>query len=237
MNLNESFPVSPAKVEELKDRIRRLGIDPAKIEERFVRGSGKGGQKINKTSNCVQLRYPPLDLTVRCQEDRQRSVNRFLALRELVDRVEMQVSPETSKRLREIEKVRRRKAKRSQRSEKKYGGAPARAGGEEGDMATTQQNLKIDVRKISEEHARELGIPEKPESTGTWSPWECEPKTFDWEYTSTETAYFYEGRARVRTPAEEVEIGPGDLVMFPEGLKCTWTVLQKVRKVYSYEEG
>ena len=102
MNLNESFDVSPGKVEALLARIKRLNIDPSAIEESFIRGGGKGGQKINKTANCVQLRYAPLELVVRCQKERRRTVNRFLALRELVDRVEMKVSPGTSKRLRGV---------------------------------------------------------------------------------------------------------------------------------------
>ncbi|MBI4374985.1 MAG: peptide chain release factor-like protein [Elusimicrobia bacterium] len=123
MNLNELFDVSPAKVEELKARLSLLRIDPSLIEERFVRGGGPGGQKMNKTSNAVQLYYPPLDLRVRCQRDRRRTVNRFLALRELVDRIEMRISPRTSARLLEIEKLRRRKQRRSRRTREKYGPA------------------------------------------------------------------------------------------------------------------
>jgi hypothetical protein len=96
MNLAGASGVSPGKVEALLERIRALGLNPALIQEQFVRGGGPGGQKINKTSNCVLLRYEPLGIVVRCQEDRHRSVNRFLALRELVDQVEMKISPLTS---------------------------------------------------------------------------------------------------------------------------------------------
>lgn len=120
MNLNERFDVSPGKVEALLERIKRLAINPSIIEEGFTRGSGKGGQKINKTSNRVQLYYPPLDIRVSCQRERKRTVNRFLALRELVDRIEMQISPETSVRLKEIEKLRKQKARRAERSAVKY---------------------------------------------------------------------------------------------------------------------
>lgn len=115
MNLNESFDVSPGKVEALLARMKRLGVDPAAIEESFINGGGKGGQKINKTANCVQLRYAPLALVVRCQRERRRTVNRFLALRELVDRVEMKVSPGTSERLREFERLRRNKLRGARR--------------------------------------------------------------------------------------------------------------------------
>lgn len=119
MNLHEKFDVSPGKVTALLERIARLRVDPALIEERFTRGGGPGGQKTNKTSNAVVLHYPPLELTVRCREDRRRSVNRFLALRELVDRIEMAVSPETSARLREIEKMRASKARAHRRAVKR----------------------------------------------------------------------------------------------------------------------
>ncbi|MDD5629633.1 MAG: peptide chain release factor-like protein [Elusimicrobia bacterium] len=121
MDLNEHFDVSPQKLEELKSRIARLAIDLRRIEESFVRGGGKGGQKINKTANCVQLYYPPLDIRVRCQRERRRSLNRFLALRELVDQIEMKVSPATSRRLAEMERLRKRKAKRQGRARSKYG--------------------------------------------------------------------------------------------------------------------
>jgi protein subunit release factor B len=120
MNLNEAFDVSPGKRAAVLARLAALGIDPAAIDEQFVRGGGPGGQKINKTSNCVVLRYPPLDLVVRCQEDRRRSVNRFLALRELVDQVEMKIAPESSQRLRKIDRKRRNKARAGRRARAKH---------------------------------------------------------------------------------------------------------------------
>jgi peptide chain release factor len=125
MNLGERFPVSAAKTEALLARIRALGIDAALIDERFIRGGGPGGQKINKTASCVQLAYAPLGLTVRCQRDRSRSLNRFLALRELVDKIELRVSPATSERLREIERKRRSKARAGRRARARHGGTDA----------------------------------------------------------------------------------------------------------------
>ncbi|OIN99962.1 peptide chain release factor-like protein [Candidatus Desantisbacteria bacterium CG_4_10_14_0_8_um_filter_48_22] len=120
MKLNELPQISPAKITALKERIQRLKINLTDIEEQFIRGSGKGGQKINKTANCVRLNYSKLNIEVKTQKDRRRSINRFLALRELVDRIEMRVSPQTSQRLAEFEKLRRRKAKRRQRADAKY---------------------------------------------------------------------------------------------------------------------
>jgi len=105
----------------------RLGIDPKAIEEKFVRGGGKGGQKINKTANCVQLRFA--GIVVRCQRDRKRAVNRFLALRELVDRIEMKNSPGTSARLAEAAKASASKARAGRRARARH--HPSPDGGEE----------------------------------------------------------------------------------------------------------
>lgn len=70
----------------------------------------------------------------------------------------------------------------------------------------------------------------------TWSPWECEPSTFDWSYDSNETAYILEGQVTVTCPdGQKVDIGPGDLVRFPQGLNCTWDVKKKIRKVYRFD--
>jgi uncharacterized cupin superfamily protein len=70
----------------------------------------------------------------------------------------------------------------------------------------------------------------------TWSPWECEPTTFDWEYDEEEWAYVFEGKVKVKPDqGNEVEIKKGDLVIFPKGLKCTWTVLEKIKKVYTFK--
>ncbi len=120
MNLNEGFDISPAKVAALRARLAALRIDPAAIEEQFVKGGGPGGSKINKTSNCVVLRYAPLELVVRCQRDRRRSINRFLALRELVDQAEMKIAPESSSRLKEIERKRRNKSRAGRRARARH---------------------------------------------------------------------------------------------------------------------
>jgi uncharacterized protein len=87
--------------------------------------------------------------------------------------------------------------------------------------------LEIKVEKPSPEQLKELKIE-------SWSTWECEPKTFDWDYFGTETAYVYEGKVKVKTPSGEVEFKAGDLVTFPKGLKCEWQVIEKIRKVYKF---
>ena len=79
------MPVSPAKRRELEERMAALGIREADLEESFVLGGGKGGQKVNKTHNCVCLIHPGSGIVVRCSREREREINRFLARRALCD--------------------------------------------------------------------------------------------------------------------------------------------------------
>ncbi|MHB2026321.1 MAG: peptide chain release factor family protein [Elusimicrobiota bacterium] len=120
MKLSENFGVQSSKMDELLSRMTRLGVDVRLISESFSAGGGPGGQKINKTSNCVRLFYSPLDLSVRVQRERKRALTRFLALRELVDQIEMKISPETSRRLSQNRRARRRKLRRKARALAKY---------------------------------------------------------------------------------------------------------------------
>lgn len=69
----------------------------------------------------------------------------------------------------------------------------------------------------------------------SWPIWTKEPSEFPWSYDVPETCYFLEGRVVV-TPdgGEPVEVGAGDLVTFPQGLSCTWKVIEPVRKHYNF---
>ena len=88
---------------------------------------------------------------------------------------------------------------------------------------------KVSVRQPDEKELASLNI-------DNWSPWECEPSRFDWEYDQEEWCYLFEGKANVRPEAgDEVEIKKGDLVKFPKGLKCNWDVSEKIRKVYVFK--
>lgn len=64
-----------------------LGVRPEDVEERFVRGAGAGGQKINKTSSTVTLRHRPTGVEVRCQRERSQVTNRLLAWQELAEKL------------------------------------------------------------------------------------------------------------------------------------------------------
>jgi protein subunit release factor B len=119
MKFPADAPVTRQKLETLRERIARLNVDLGAVDETFVRGSGPGGQKINKTSIGVQLRYAPLELVVKCAKERSRALNRFLALRELVDQVEMREAPESSQRLAQRDKIRKQKRRRARRSKQR----------------------------------------------------------------------------------------------------------------------
>ena len=116
--MNES-PVSQTKKDALTARMLVLGIREPELEEKFILGSGKGGQKVNKTSSCVYLRHRPTELEVKCGQTRFREQNRFLARRELCDRLEARQRREQSARRQEIEKIRRRKRRRSRRQKER----------------------------------------------------------------------------------------------------------------------
>ena len=114
MKFGEPFRVSSGKLKELWERIARLAIRVEDIEESFVRGSGKGGSKRARTSNAVQLCYPPMGIVARADRERSQSVNRFLALRSLADRVEERLTG-TSPRLEEAARARKQKDRRARR--------------------------------------------------------------------------------------------------------------------------
>ncbi|MCX5815783.1 MAG: peptide chain release factor-like protein [Proteobacteria bacterium] len=113
------YIVSPEKVGALQGRMEQLGIRESDILERFVRSQGHGGQKVNKTSTCVYLKHLPTGIEVKCQQERSQSLNRFLARRILVEKIESMVLGEESEKQQQIEKIRRQKRKRSKRAKEK----------------------------------------------------------------------------------------------------------------------
>jgi len=99
--------------------MRRLGINESDFEERFVRAGGPGGQNVNKVSTCVVLRHRPTGLEVRCARERSQSLNRYLARRILIGKIEASVLGAQAERERMIQKIRRQKRKRSKRAKDK----------------------------------------------------------------------------------------------------------------------
>jgi protein subunit release factor B len=114
-----AFNVTPHKQAQLERRMERLGIREADLEERFIKGSGKGGQKINKTSSCVYLHHRPTGIEIKCQRERSQAMNRFFARRELCEQVAEKIKGEKSERRRKAEKIRRQKRRRSRRAKER----------------------------------------------------------------------------------------------------------------------
>lgn len=124
-----TFSVSEEKNRWLRERMEALGIREEELEEKFVRSSGKGGQHVNKTSTCVWLRHIPTGTEVKCMAERSQSVNRFLARRELVEKIALLTGNATPRSLKQ-EKARRQKARRKRRSAGKYGPVEEKVGEE-----------------------------------------------------------------------------------------------------------
>ncbi len=97
----------------LRARFVSLGIRPADVDERFVRGTGAGGQKINKTSSTVWLQHRPSGVEVRCQRERSQSVNRLLAWTELVGKLEWRRQEAVNQAQAARELIRRQKRPKS----------------------------------------------------------------------------------------------------------------------------
>lgn len=114
-----SFGVSPQKENALLKAMAELGIREEDLVEKFIRGSGKGGQKINKTSSCVYLRHEPSGIEVKCQRERSQALNRYYARKELCSKLDTRLRGAASKKRQQIEKVRRQKRKRSKRAKEK----------------------------------------------------------------------------------------------------------------------
>ena len=114
-----AYPVTAAKERALHERMEALGIREEEIDESFIRSGGKGGQHLNKTSTCVQLKHLPTGIEVKCQQERSQALNRYRAREILVKKVDDLIRGRESAEQQRIEKIRRQKRKRTKRSKEK----------------------------------------------------------------------------------------------------------------------
>lgn len=111
--------ISKEKWDRLKERMAQLQITEADLVEKFILGSGKGGQKLQKTSSTVYLKHLPSSLEIKCQYSRSRDDNRYFARDRLCDKLQETIGGEKTKEHQRIEKLKRQKKRRARRSKQK----------------------------------------------------------------------------------------------------------------------
>lgn len=114
-----NFGVSPKKEKDLLIKMSKFNIKESDIEEKFIRSGGPGGQNVNKTSTCVYLKHLPTGVEVKCSKERSQGLNRYMARRILVNKIENLILGKRSEEQKRIEKIRRQKRKRSKRAKLK----------------------------------------------------------------------------------------------------------------------
>ena len=114
-----NHPITPKKLRKLHDDLNELGIKQADLIEQFTKGSGKGGQKVNKTTSCVQLKHSPTGIIVKCSKSRSREINRFLAKRQLCDQIKYNNNSKDNPILEKQLKIQKQKKRRARRSKEK----------------------------------------------------------------------------------------------------------------------
>ena len=113
------FGVSSNKVKALCDKMARIGVKEADLEEHFIRSRGPGGQNVNKVSTGVYLKHIPTGVGVKVCSERSQALNRYAARKVLVNKIETMVLGRESIQLKRIDKIRRQKRKRSKRAKEK----------------------------------------------------------------------------------------------------------------------
>jgi protein subunit release factor B len=140
---------------------RRVFLD-SEITESFLKGSGPGGQKINKTSSAVQLKHLPTGIVVKCQETRSRDQNRKLARKILGERIE---ELELGEQSRTVVKAKERSKKKASADKKKRRKYKALADGKEVEDGGDDSVDTEEITEGEEEHGGEALTMEPEQST------------------------------------------------------------------------
>jgi len=111
-----SFGVTPQKAQALETRMASCGIQEKDLEERFVRSSGPGGQKTNRTATCIYLEHLPTGIQVKMQQARSQALNRYYARKRLCELIEAQELGDQSPTAKKREHIRKQKARRKRRT-------------------------------------------------------------------------------------------------------------------------
>lgn len=111
--------ITEKKWQQLRAWMAELDLEEDDLTEKFILGSGRGGQKLQKTASTVYLRHSATGIEIKCQEQRSREANRYYARKRLCEKLEEIKLGELSKKQQQIEKIRRQKRKRSKRAKEK----------------------------------------------------------------------------------------------------------------------
>ncbi len=107
------------KIEALEIKMADLGIKKEDIKEKFIKASGRGGQKVNKTSSAVFVSHEKTGLSVKVGKHRSQRLNRFLALRSLVEKIEAKMKGQNDRETQKVKKIRKQKQRRKKRTKVK----------------------------------------------------------------------------------------------------------------------
>ncbi len=107
------------KIDALEKKMADLGIKKEDIKEKFIKASGRGGQKVNKTSSAVFVSHEKTGLSVKVGKHRSQHLNRFLALRSLVEKIEAKMTGQNDRETEKVEKIRKQKQRRKKRTQAK----------------------------------------------------------------------------------------------------------------------
>lgn len=113
---------SQEKINALEKQMKTLNILKSDIQEKFIKCGGRGGQKVNKTNAGVYLLHIPTQLSVKCTKSRSQTLNRFLALRLLVEKIQAKTTGIPDKEAKRIARLKKQKLRRTRKSRQKHKG-------------------------------------------------------------------------------------------------------------------